>query len=548
MIPNEAYEELVEAVGPEYVSDEPAVLDGYAWQPSFNVDPDIWIPRPEAVVLPASTEEVQAVVRLCNEHGMKYKPFSTGWGAHAGPTGEGVIQLDLRRMDRILEIDERNMYAVVEPYAVGSQIQAEAMKVGLNTHIIGAGPACSPLASACSGWGPGWDGPYMSSGSRNLMGVEWVLPTGELLRLGSLGSGGGWFSADGPGPSLRGAMRGYYGAFGGNGVFTKCALKLFNWPGPPNPEVSGTLFDVKANVPEGLKLYMCFFPDEKAFADAGYRIGEAQIGYLGTKTSLGGFLLCFTPHLLRKMDGMEALRTMLSRSLKYLLIYMLTANSPGEMEYQELTVREIVSECGGIAMELLHETPALGSMLWMNLIRVTMIPLVYRFGGQFSTGWGKDETWDAEVAFGELTEETKKEWIEKDGMLDDMADCAWMTQYEDTAWTHCEQVFEYDPRNKKHLEAILPIGLDFTINSLKLCMEQGLNFDPRFRKLFSPMEGSYGVWQKKVAEAFDPVGAADSTLYIGEDDFDLSGIDPTKLEKLAELVAKYTWTESGPPE
>ena len=107
MLPEEVYKKLEEAVSPENVSQELAVLDGYAWQPSFNVDPDIWIPRPEAVVLPASTAEVQTVVRLCNEHGVKYKPFSTGWGAHAGPTSEGVIQIDLRRMDRILEIIHR---------------------------------------------------------------------------------------------------------------------------------------------------------------------------------------------------------------------------------------------------------------------------------------------------------------------------------------------------------------------------------------------------------------------------------------------------------
>ncbi|MDY6797052.1 MAG: FAD-dependent oxidoreductase, partial [Actinomycetota bacterium] len=138
MLPKDVYEKLREAVGPEYVSEEPALLDGYAFQPLWNISEDTpWVPRPVAVVLPASTEEVQAVVRLCNEHGMKFKAFSTGWGVFGGPSSEGVIQIDLRRMDRILEIDERNMYAVVEPYAVCAQIQAEAMKVGLNTHIIG---------------------------------------------------------------------------------------------------------------------------------------------------------------------------------------------------------------------------------------------------------------------------------------------------------------------------------------------------------------------------------------------------------------------------
>jgi len=126
MLSDEAYKSLEEAVGTENVSREPAVLDGYAWQTLMNEDPDGWVTRPEAVVLPASTQEVQSVVRACNRHGIKFKAFSTGWGAWASPSQEGVVTIDLRRMDRILEIDEKNMYAVVEPYVCGGLLQAEA--------------------------------------------------------------------------------------------------------------------------------------------------------------------------------------------------------------------------------------------------------------------------------------------------------------------------------------------------------------------------------------------------------------------------------------
>lgn len=52
MLPKDVYEKLEEAMGPGNVFREPALLDGYAWQLSFNTDPDIWIPRLEAVVLP----------------------------------------------------------------------------------------------------------------------------------------------------------------------------------------------------------------------------------------------------------------------------------------------------------------------------------------------------------------------------------------------------------------------------------------------------------------------------------------------------------------
>ena len=56
------------------------------------------------------------------------KPASTAWCDTAQALQKGVIVLDLRRMNRILEIDEKNMFAVVEPYVIGAQLQAEVMK------------------------------------------------------------------------------------------------------------------------------------------------------------------------------------------------------------------------------------------------------------------------------------------------------------------------------------------------------------------------------------------------------------------------------------
>jgi len=72
------------------------------------------------VVLPASTEEVAAVTKVCNKYKIKVKPISTGWYHWAAPLNDEdpTVQFDLRRMNRILEIDEKNRFAVIEPYVV----------------------------------------------------------------------------------------------------------------------------------------------------------------------------------------------------------------------------------------------------------------------------------------------------------------------------------------------------------------------------------------------------------------------------------------------
>ncbi len=536
----EARREFVELLGEENVSWEPAVLDCYAWQPTFNDDPDRWVKRPVAVVLPSSTEEVQEVVRICNRHGLRFKSFSTGWGAWNGPTFDNVVQVDLRRMDRIVEIDAKNMYAVIEPYVNGAQLQAEAMKVGLNTHIIGAGPNCSPLASATSGWGVGHDSIYMSYSARNLLGVEWVLPDGEVLRLGTLGSSGEWFNGDGPGPSLRGIMRGSCGALSGLGIFTRCALKLYNWPGPPEMEIDGIMLDAKMEVPENIGYYMCFFPDRKAFSDAMYKLGEAEIAYNALATSFGGYFDILTPRLFRKIEHADSIRSMIVNTFKYTLAILFAANSARELAYQEKVLHAIVREHGGFAMDVTRIKDFF-SMLFMSFVRATIPALVFRMGGSFSTALDRNDALDSQAAWREVVREIKEGYIRKGQILDDLADNPYFVPYENNTWCHCEVVYQYDPRDPKHREALEPIFLDVTIAAIERCMEPLFTSDPRVRRLISPLAGNFSKYQQAISRGLDPKQAADNTLYSAEADFDFSGIDPQRVRRLQEVVEQRRW-------
>src|SRR5512139_3743873 len=245
-ISDEAYRALEDIVGAENVSRDAAILDGYAFQwlaELVRPDQSHYMPRPVAVVLPGSTEEVQAVVRLANKYGLKVKPHGTGWYHWSGPVKDedATLQLDMRCMDRILEIDEQNLYAVVEPYVIAAQLQAELLPLGLNINIPGVGCSSSIVASACAYHGAGPDTYFMGGNSENLLGMEWVTPEGEIVRTGSLGSGDGWFCSEGPGPSVRAICRGTLGSRGGLGVYTRCAVKLAPHLGQTEWHVGGTL-------------------------------------------------------------------------------------------------------------------------------------------------------------------------------------------------------------------------------------------------------------------------------------------------------------------
>ena len=283
-ISDEAYAALEDIVGKENVSRNPAVMDSYAFQWLAElVRPELshFMPRPVAVVMPGSTEEVQAIVRLANKYKIKVKPHSTGWYHWAAPMydDKDTMQLDMRRMNAI-EIDEKNGIAIVEPYVIHAQLHAEAIKRGWTCNIIGAGCSCSVVAAACAYMGMGPGAYYMGGHAENVLGMEWVTPSGEIVRSGSLGSGDGWFNSEGPGPSVRGVMRGALGQRGGLGVFTKCAVKLVHWSGRTDWPVTGTVPAYRLPVDETMRAYTLAAPTWDAWADLYYKIYDNELGFI----------------------------------------------------------------------------------------------------------------------------------------------------------------------------------------------------------------------------------------------------------------------------
>jgi glycolate oxidase len=387
----------------------------------------------------------------------------------------------------------------------------------------------------------------MSYSGRNLLGAEWVLPDGEVLRLGTLGSGLGWFCGDGPGPSLRGIVRGSTGALSGLGIFTKAAIKLYNWPGPPRVETEGLLLDAQSEVPENVRFCMCFWPDRKSQDEAIYKINESELCYIFTRTGLGSTVSIATPHLMKKLTGAGTLKSILTRDLKHGCTLVMVADSDGEMAYKEGVLKEIARQYGGVVVNLTSVRPII-SMFLMNFLRSTAVPVVFRMGGQMFTALDRNETWDTQMDWADMGESVKQRWIDKGGILDDMADNPYMTTYEDNCWAHCEEIFQYDPRNPDHLASLEPIFVEFSVEAIERCMEPLSSTDARLRKIISPMMGNYTSWQKKISGAVDSNGTADTGMYCDEVDFDLSKADPAIRQRFERLIETLTWTEEGPPE
>ncbi len=139
----------------------------------------------DVVITPANVQEVAAVVRACADTRTPIVPRGAGTGYTGGavPMHGGVV-LSLERLNRILEIDEENLLAIVEPNVITGNLQDAVEKVGLfyppdpaslRRSVIGGNVA------ECAG------GPRAFKygvTKQYVLGLEAVLPTGEIIKTG----------------------------------------------------------------------------------------------------------------------------------------------------------------------------------------------------------------------------------------------------------------------------------------------------------------------------------------------------------------------------
>ena len=294
----EEYKALEDIVGPEYITQESVIMESYnqLWGNKLAFGDKRHNP-PAAVLLPATVEEIQAIVRYCNKSGILFKASARAFEYVATYLGsQRGILLELKRMNRILEIDEKNAHAVVEPFVTMYELLDAAGKVGFYVGKPGVGYSASVISLACCHQGMTISQIYTSGYGRNILGCEWVLPTGEILNLGTAGREGGWFSGDGPGFSLRGILRGRAGANGGHGVITKCSVKLYPWYADPPTQFEmvrqpGEALSAAhlAKVPDNYRVHVLTFPDTEKMMKASTEIGQAELACIVAPAYIGGW-------------------------------------------------------------------------------------------------------------------------------------------------------------------------------------------------------------------------------------------------------------------
>jgi len=516
---------IEDVVGSENVSDDPAVIAAYH---RTEEGPPRNYP-PAAVVMPKTTEEVSAVVKICNRYKIRFSCFVTMQTACTEPN---MLLFDLKRMDRIIEINEKDMYAIVEPGVTRAALAVECFKRGLQY------PAASVVGSALVGAiakgieGHGYMANRFSDGRRHGLAAEWVTPTGDIVRLGSLGLGAGWFCPTGPGPGLDGLL-----TRSGMGIVTKIAVQLYPWWGPRELEVETLIhpktgaFVYKTRLPKDkFKLLMFQMPgiDElgweasiKNLADALYEIGKAEVA-----TSV--FKYFNWPMMIESCTTVEEawekiVSGIYQKATSRMINVFIEACCPEDLEYQERVIREIISEFNGkeAPREFYEDGWEQGKTLTFDQATISILLgisscRVQKFGGFVSTACGLDSI-DTMVRWGMAIPEIRKEYVEK-GLITDTLDSYWIvpTEYGHMACT--ENLILGDPTLPESRKAMEEYAFKMMERNLKerfpdVMFRFGAYGDETVKKL-GPLYSNFHLWQMKIKKAFDPNSVANPKFYV----------------------------------
>ncbi len=216
-------EKLIAITGNTYAKTSIAQKLAYSYDATANFQA-----LPDLILSPGSTEEIQAIIKICSEYRIPIISRGSGTNLAAGtvPTSGGVVLL-FNRMNQIIEVDEENLTITVQPGVITREVNALVEPKGLFYPPDPSSMNISTIGGNVSENSGGLRGLKYGVTRDYVKGLEIVLPNGELLKTG------GKLAKDVAGYDLTSL---YVGSEGTLGVITEITLSLI-----PSPETKRTL-------------------------------------------------------------------------------------------------------------------------------------------------------------------------------------------------------------------------------------------------------------------------------------------------------------------
>jgi alkyldihydroxyacetonephosphate synthase len=218
--------ELASVVGFEHVTRDPAQLEGaandWSWASQYMRYQGLPHPTADILVSPGSAEEVRRVLQVANDHGIAVVPRGGGTGTQGGVFAlYGGIAMDMRRLNRVLEIDEDSLTVTAEAGITGPELEEILNAQGLTMpHYPGSFYFGATLGGFLAARGSGVVSTKYGKAEDLVIALDAALPPGRLVSTLPVPN-----HASGPG-----LLQMIVGAEGTLGVITQATMRLERLP------------------------------------------------------------------------------------------------------------------------------------------------------------------------------------------------------------------------------------------------------------------------------------------------------------------------------
>lgn len=217
--------ELAEAVGQAHLSTRAS--DKLAYSTDWSWMAQMWLDRgeapvtPDVIVHPGSPEEIAAVLKIANVYRVPVIPWGGGSGTQGGalPIYGGIV-LDLKRLDKVLAIDERALTVTAQAGINGTQLEWALNDKGLTLPHYPASANCATLGGYLAARGSGVISTKYGKAEDLVLSIQAVLPEGTIIRTPPVRS-----HASGPG-----LLNFLVGSEGTMGVITEATMQIERLP------------------------------------------------------------------------------------------------------------------------------------------------------------------------------------------------------------------------------------------------------------------------------------------------------------------------------
>ena len=379
------------------------------------------------------------------------------------------------------------MYAIVGPGVAFSALQGDLFKRGLFTFVPGCGGQASVVANTVNmGDAPlGW---RHGLGYQRLLGVEWVLPDGELLKMGSYAVADDYFWGEGPGPDLRGLLRGCAGHQSRMGIITKIGVKVFPFVSEPLTPTGWGCHSFLTLPENRFKWYNIRFAKREDAINAMFEIGRCELALVvmtvppmffsvakSRGAGCGGF-----------WESWNSLGPKLNPENETLRVLLYGIGSNKRLAYEEKVLLDIVADYNGSAREGGHRDET--NFMAADAICANVV------GGRFSSEVSYESINQA-VRYSQTVNKITDKY--KPRILQDYGTTNWVCPYELGYIAKMECLRMSSVANRDALDK-------WHVDVHEFCGEGGAYTLVPEAEIFGTIWGNYPDWEAKIKKAFDP--------------------------------------------